>query len=188
MKIRTDFVTNSSSSSFVTYRITPGKNKEAFTQLQILLNRLTRKYEQRYIANTYGDGEGLVVYEDDDPEINLTMWTPGVSDNYLDDDYMDSDECDNDDQEEHEMEYQEFARWDDSYPPDVAVAFAVLFGDRGDDRSYLSKLDCETELLQDDGQLSESIVTDLTYKEAGRLAELLDKVSVEKIESIGGTD
>lgn len=116
------------------------------------------------------------------------MWTPGVSDNYLDDDYMDSDECDNDDQEEREMEYQEFARWDDSYPPDVAVAFAVLFGDRGDDRSYLSKLDCETELLQDDGQLSESIVTDLTYKEAGRLAELLDKVSVEKIESIGGTD
>lgn len=59
MKIRTDFVTNSSSSSFVTYRITPGENKEAFMQLRILLERLCSKYEQYYVPNTYDGGEAL---------------------------------------------------------------------------------------------------------------------------------
>lgn len=65
MKIRTDFVTNSSSSSFVTYRITPGKDKERFLQLKILLQKLCNKYEQHYIPDTYNGTGELIVYDDD---------------------------------------------------------------------------------------------------------------------------
>lgn len=62
MKIRTDFVTNSSSSSFVTYRITPGGNEEAFMQLRILIERLCSKYEQYYVPNTYDGGDALSTF------------------------------------------------------------------------------------------------------------------------------
>lgn len=179
MKIRTDFVTNSSSSSFVTYRITPGENEEAFMQLRILIERLCSKYEQYYVPNTYDGGDALSTYEG--KTITLTMWTPGLSDNYLD-------EADEDEMAEKEREFHEFARWDDSYPPNVAVALSALFSNMGDEMGYLSRLTSETELLDDDGQLSDKIQTNLTRKEIGRLIELLDRVNVEEIETIGGTD
>ena len=181
MKIRTDFVTNSSSSSFVTYRITSGGNEEAFMQFRILLDRLCKKYEQRYIPNTYGGGDPLDTY--DDSEITLTMWTPGLSDNYLDEADDDDDEM-----ESRESRFQDFARWDSSYPPDVAVAFAVLFGSMGDETGYLSELTYKTRLIDENGQLSDEIQTNLTRKEAGRLMELLDRVHIEETEIIGGTD
>lgn len=179
MKIRTDFVTNSSSSSFVTYRITPGGNEEAFMQLRILIERLCSKYEQYYVPNTYVGGDALSTFEGE--PITLTMWTPGLSDNYLD-------EADDDEMEEKEREFHEFARWDGSYPPSAAVALSALFGDMGDEMGYLSRLTSETELLDSDGQLSDEIHTNLTRKEIGRLIELLDKVRVEETEIIGGTD
>ncbi len=179
MKIRTDFVTNSSSSSFITYRITPGGNEEAFMQLRILIDRLCSKYEQSYIPNTYDGGDPLDTY--DDFEIRLTMWTPGLSDNYLD-------EVDEDEMEEKESEFHEFARWDNSYPPNAAVALSALFGQMGDEMAYLSRLTYKNYLLDENGQISEDIRTDLSRKEIGRLSELLDKVHVEQIEIIGGTD
>lgn len=179
MKIRMDFVTNSSSSSFVTYRITPGENEEAFMQLRMLLERLCKKYEQRFVPNTYDGGDALDTY--DDEEITLTMWTPGLSDNYLD-------EADDEEMEEKEREFHEFARWDGSYPPSAAVALAALFGNMGDEMGYLSRLTFQTKLLDAEGQLSDEIQTDLTRKEAGRLLELLNRVHVEETEIIGGTD
>ena len=179
MKIRMDFVTNSSSSSFVTYRITPGGDEEAFMQLRILLERLCSKYEQYYVPNTYDGGEALSTYEDG--EITLTMWTPGLSDNYLD-------EVEDDELESRESEFHEFARWDGSYPPSAAVAFAAMFGNMGDEMGYLSRLTFQTKLLDAEGQLSDEIQTDLTRKEAGRLSELLNRVHVEETEIIGGTD
>lgn len=149
-------------------------------QFRILLERLYGKYELRYIPNTYGGGDPLDTYES---EIILTMWTPGLSDNYLDEAGVEDDEMD-----ERESDFDDFARWDGSYPPHAAVAFAVLFGSMGDERSYLSQLTCQSTLFDDDGQLSDDIQTDLTRKEAGRLIELLDRVHVEEIEIIGGTD
>lgn len=179
MKIRTDFVTNSSSSSFVTYRITPGGNEEAFMQLRILIERLCSKYEQYYVPNTYDGGDALSTFEGE--PITLTMWTPGLSDNYLD-------EADEEKMEEKEREFHEFARWDGSYPPSAAVALSALFGDSGDEMGYLSRLTFQTKLLDDDGQLSDEIQTNLTRKEVGRLSELLNRVHVEQTEIIGGTD
>lgn len=118
----------------------------------------------------------------DKPEISLTMWTPGVSDNYLDDIE------DEKGLELHQSNFDEFARGDSSYPSDVAVAIATLFGNHGNNTFYLSRLDCDTALICNDGQLSRNIKTDLSYKEAGRLIELLKNVDVKKTEIIGGTD
>ena len=179
MKIRTDFVTNSSSSSFVTYRITSGGDDEAFMQLRILLERLSEKYDQRYIMNTYDGGDPLE-YKDNS-EIKLTMWTPGLSDNYLDD-VPESEE------KERVSEFHEFARGDNKYPPEAVIAFAALFGSKGDNMGFLSKLTHTTKLLDKDGLISKSITTDLTRKEAARLSELLKKVCVDRVEIVGGTD
>ena len=73
MKIRLDFVTNSSSASFVCYKIKPGKDKERFVELWILLERLCNKYQQRYVMDTYhGRGE-LEFYEN--AEIMFEIWS-----------------------------------------------------------------------------------------------------------------
>lgn len=69
------------------------------------------------IPNTYGGGDPLDTYKS---EITLTMWTPGLSDNYLDEAGVEDDEMD-----ERESDFDDFARWDGSYPPHAAVAFAV---------------------------------------------------------------
>ena len=179
MKIRTDFVTNSSSSSFVTYRITPGEDDEPFMQLRILLDRLRDKYDQRYIMNTYDGGEPLEY--NSNTEIKLTMWTPGLSDNYLDDVH-------DGERSERVSEFHEFARGDNNYPPEAVIAFAALFGGKGDNMGFLSKLTHTTKLLDKDGLISKSITTDITRKEAARLNELLEKVCVDKVEIVGGTD
>ena len=50
MKIKTDFVTDSSSSSFVLCEITPRENREVFDQLFAFMDEMNEKYEQHYIA------------------------------------------------------------------------------------------------------------------------------------------
>ena len=74
MKIRTDFVTNSSSSSFICYRLRPGKDEEKFTELWILLERLCSKYQQHYVMDTY-HGRGELEFNDSS-EIMFEVWTP----------------------------------------------------------------------------------------------------------------
>jgi hypothetical protein len=181
MKIRTDFVTNSSSSSFVTYTITPGDDLEKFNQLFLLIKRFEKKYLQNYIANTYGVSGGVKCYSN--REINVTMWTPGLSVSYIDQ-FFGSDE----EMEQREIDFEEFARCDGSYPPDVDIAIAVMFGPNGNEYCTLSGLDLRSSLIDKDGNISRDIDTFLTDKELFRLNELVKYVEVDKKEHVGGTD
>ena len=164
-------------SSFVIYRMIPKKDKEAFMQLKIMLNRLTKKYDQSYIMNTTGSCEPLEINDEED-EILLTLWTYGLSDNYLD-------ECSKGELKIRTREFELLSRADSTYPPDAAVAFSALFSDSGDHMDYLSCLNSDTVLIDDDGCLSEKTDTHLTRKEAARLIELLKRVRVEQTETLG---
>ena len=156
--------------TFVKYEFTPGDDQDVFEQFHAFLNGLLEKYEARIVPSEAVCGEPLNAYS---TLIELYLYTPGLSDNYLDEP-EDSDEAD--------RAFEFYGRNDGKHPPKPEVALAVTFGDSGDDEYYLSGLDNSIELISDKNRISPRVRTDLTNKEAKELASYIQKVSIKETE------
>lgn len=179
MKIRTDFVTNSSSSSFVTYTVDNKSDKNKIIELMLFVQILSEKYAAEFIPDTYNGAEAIEFYDG----LRVTLWIPGLSDSFIDRFF----ETDAEEKRAYET-FQEYGRHDIDYPPDLDVAIAVIFGPNGDDSWYLSSIGLDTQLIDDNGHISSDVSTYLTEKEAIRLHYLVEAISYQKKEYIGGTD
>ena len=164
--------------SFVTYNITCSRSKKAYSELYSLLTEFCKKYKQKLLGE--GDFENGIVlassyeveeylengrkyfngqYLDEWEPIMITMWTPGLSCSLEEFDSYYGNE------DEYDGQCFGFAvHREEGFPPIAEVAIAVIFGPKGDDENYLSELDENTKLIDDNGNLLVS--TYLTKDEA----------------------
>ena len=156
--------------TYVLYEFTPGDEPKFFEQFRSFLRELLRKHEARLVPSEM-TGEEPIFFEGQ--TVTLQLYTPGLSDNYLDEP---------EDAESAASEFEYFGRSDGRHPPKPEVAFAVAFGDSGDDEYYLSDLDSSMELFEDEETFSSDITTDLTPDEARELMFYLKKVKIQEKE------
>lgn len=162
--------------TFVDYIITSGGNDVDFKKLRTFLLGLSKKYQQRSVPNLYDCGTPLRISEMS--KIELTLYTPGLSDDYLD-------EVIDDELESRKRGFEFFGRFDNAYPPSALVAFLVIFGDRGDDMNYIAHLNSETKAFASNGRINPEICTDIKAVEATVLEKLLEKVRINRFEIVG---
>lgn len=169
-----------SSNCYVKYCITAKRKKggrESFYKLREMLEDLIDKYG---VTSAYESTRGEDALDlDEHNKICIYLWTPGLSDNFL--------EVANEKElEKREAIFSYFGS--NNYPPDVLTAISSLFSERGNDFGYLNSLGgcrlleegCELEAEE----FGKGISTNLTLKEAKRLAELLGEVNIKETEGI----